>query len=462
MKKLLCLIVLLAAINILRADLLIEGIPADNLIAWYDANDIDVPTYVDQNNVITTWPNRITGGANDLVTQSGTVYYQSDSLFNSRPYLDTLSSTGKMRADGLVDMLDGKTFTIFTIVDTQYVGFTNGGGGSRFYGRGHTFTVGNPAIVVSPPDRINVPAVRMYKLDAEWDEQAQSYINGYVEMKLNNSSTNFATASTTSQGSVITFGNGYLEIPYGTNYGKYAEIIVYDRALTTVEENAVGYYLSQKYDISTEYTAPTIYTLDISSNLAFIDTVTPVQGSYQFLDGQVVELSAQVYSNCPDIYEFSSWSGGVAEPTLAETSILIDGDKAVVANYSLSSTQCTSITIATSPAGLGTTTPAAGVYYFSPGEIVDIEAETDYVNCPVVYGFMGWSGNGVTDPLSNSTTLSVTSSATITAVYEDARECGDICHPYPEFDSNSDCIVDLSDFASLASAWMDCTTPLCD
>jgi hypothetical protein len=38
--------------------------------------------------------------------------------------------------------------------------------------------------------------------------------------------------------------------------GDIAEIIIYNRALTTTEENQVGYYLKQKYDLGTTYTEP--------------------------------------------------------------------------------------------------------------------------------------------------------------------------------------------------------------
>jgi hypothetical protein len=43
--------------------------------------------------------------------------------------------------------------------------------------------------------------------------------------------------------------------------GDIAEIIIYNRALTTIEENQVGYYLKQKYDITAaNYTPPPIMT----------------------------------------------------------------------------------------------------------------------------------------------------------------------------------------------------------
>ncbi len=461
MKKLLVLILVLAAHNVIHAEL-VDGIPASDLIAWFDASDIDVPTYVDPCNVMTTWPNKVVGGANDLVTTVDTVYYEANSIFNNLPCVDLLTTTAEMRSEGLVDMLDGKRFTIFTVVDTRYVGFTNGGGGSRLYGRGHTFVVGDPAVTATPPIQMNVPAVRMYKLDADWDKVTQTYSNGYIEMKLNNDPVNSATASTAAQGSVITFGNGYLEIPYGTNYGKFAEIIIYDRALTADEENAVGYYLSEKYDITTQYTSPTIYTLDISANYAFIDSITPAADTYEFLAGEEVDLLALPYNSCPDIYEFSNWTGNVAAPASFETTIVMDQNQTVVANYALSASQCVTLTIETSPAGLATTTPAAGDYEVVTGEVISIEALADHVACPAVYEFASWDGTGIDEPTSASTTVTISGNQTVTAIYNDVKACGDICHPYPDYDANQDCIVNLLDFSSFALEWMICTAPACD
>lgn len=461
MKKLMFLILVLALSCFVRAEI-VNGIPAENLLAWYDANDINVVAYVDENNVITTWPNRVAGGS-DLITQSGTVYYEaSNAIFNNRACVNNLTGTGIMRADGIVDMLDGKTFTIFTVVDTQYVGFTNGGGGSRFYGRGHLFTVGDPTITATPPTRINVPAVRVYKLAADYDQESGTYSNGYIQMILNNDSGNTATASTVSQGSVITFGNGYFQIPYTGNYGRYAEIIIYDRALNNDEENAVGYYLANKYNIATSFSQPSIYTLDLSVSPSFIDTVSPAAGLHSYLVNEVIDLSAMVYNACPQIYQFSSWTGDVASSTSAQTTILMDGNKTVTANYSLSSSQCVKVTIQTSPAGLATITPSEGTYDYVVGEVIDIQAQPEYINCPAVYAFSNWSGSGIDDPSSASTTLTVGSSQTITAIYNDARACGDVCHPYPALDINNDCLVDLTDFAAFVQEWMECTSPACD
>ncbi|MBN1457871.1 MAG: hypothetical protein JW912_08465 [Sedimentisphaerales bacterium] len=244
-----------------------------------------------------------------------------------------------MRAQGLVDMLDGKTFTIFTVVDTYGPGFTNNAGGNRLYGRGHQFIVGDPALFAVPPTQVNIPAVRVYKLDADYDESTDSYSNGNISLQINNDPYNIGSISTASQGSVITFGHGYFQIPYTEgegNYGKYAEIIVYDRALTAVEENAVGYYLAQKYNITGAlFTDPgPIRTLTISTVPAYVDAITPSSGVYQYITGQAISLEAVInYVKCPEVFKFVNWSSNVDDPSSASTGITLNNDAVVTATF---------------------------------------------------------------------------------------------------------------------------------
>jgi len=43
-----------------------------------------------------------------------------------------------------------------------------------------------------------------------------------------------------------------------------------------------------------------------------------------------------------------------------------------------------------------------------------------------------------------------------------APVCGDAEHPYPAFDLNKDCRVDLADLALFLAHWLECTAPECD
>ena len=67
------------------------------------------------------------------------------------------------------------------------------------------------------------------------------------------------------------------------------------------------------------------------------------------------------------------------------------------------------------------------------------------ISCLDVYHFDHWIGD-VADPNSASTTIAMDSDKTVTAVFIDARRCGDECHPTDNFgDYNNDCIIDIAD-----------------
>jgi hypothetical protein len=108
--------------------------------------------------------------------------------------------------------------------------------------------------------------------------------------------------------------------------------------------------------------------------------------------------------------------------------------------------------------GIDTITPSVGAQSY--GGLVSIKAER-FVNCPDVYTFDHWEGD-VNDPNSADTTVFMDSDKTITAVFVDARQCGDECHPYPSGDISRDCKVDFLDIAMVASSWLECTRPECD
>lgn len=242
--------------------------------------------------------------------------------------------------------------------------------------------------------------------------------------------------------------------------GGIAEIIIYNRAISEGERNWVGYELSQKYGITTSYTEPSFYTLTINDNLG-AGLTTPSAGIHQYLAGTTIYLNAEnLYADCPNVYEFSNWTGDANDLSSPQTIVTMDGNKSVTANYTLSSTVCSAITIETSPTGITSVEPAEGNHYYLPGDVINLSASR-YVGCPDVYEFSTWSAN-VDDPASAATTYTVAGDDTITVTFLDARVCGDECHPLSDYDTNDDCIVDIIDLSSLASTWLTCTDPSCD
>ncbi|MBN1763696.1 MAG: hypothetical protein JW860_00415 [Sedimentisphaerales bacterium] len=117
------------------------------------------------------------------------------------------------------------------------------------------------------------------------------------------------------------------------------------------------------------------------------------------------------------------------------------------------------LVIKTNPSFITSTSPTVGqhkVYQY-----VAVNAK-EYIQCPDVYTFDHWEGEGILDPNSPLTTVTMDQNKTITAVFVDARKCGDECHPYPPMDFNQNCLVELADFAMFAVHWMECTAPECD
>lgn len=109
--------------------------------------------------------------------------------------------------------------------------------------------------------------------------------------------------------------------------------------------------------------------------------------------------------------------------------------------------------------GINTTIPNIGSHFI--GGAVLLSAQR-YISCPKVYRFQEWIGD-VADPTSAETTIFMDSDKTVTAVYIDARQCGDECHNNNVFgDYNHDCIIDMADFAQFALNWLTCTKPECD
>jgi hypothetical protein len=126
--------------------------------------------------------------------------------------------------------------------------------------------------------------------------------------------------------------------------------------------------------------------------------------------------------------------------------------------------QAATLTVGVEPANIGinTITPSIGVHEYDAGQTVDLAA-LSYVQCPSVYQFDHWTGD-VNNAYSANTTVLMNGNKAVTAVFVLANPvCGDQCHPnFTVGDLNHDCIVDLGDFAVLASRWMNCTKPECD
>ena len=124
-----------------------------------------------------------------------------------------------------------------------------------------------------------------------------------------------------------------------------------------------------------------------------------VSGDGNFSYGSLASISAT-----PDPgYSFAGWSGsGVTDPNSPSTTVLIDQERSVSATFSIN--QYTLHLLA------GSGGQVSGDGYFSYGSLASISATPD-----PGYSFAGWSGSGVTDPNSPSTTVLIDQERSVSA-----------------------------------------------
>ena len=72
-------------------------------------------------------------------------------------------------------------------------------------------------------------------------------------------------------------------------------------------------------------------TIDVDPNDAGIDTITPSVGTHDYAGR--VNINAQQFAKCPDVYVFDHWEGDVNDPNSANTTVFMDTDKTVTAVF---------------------------------------------------------------------------------------------------------------------------------
>ncbi|RQW08826.1 hypothetical protein EH222_05025, partial [candidate division KSB1 bacterium] len=115
-------------------------------------------------------------------------------------------------------------------------------------------------------------------------------------------------------------------------------------------------------------------------------------------------------------YRFANWTGEVANATSPTTTVTMNGDKTVTANFIKTFT----LTMAVTPAGSGTTVPAVGAHVYDEGTVVDISA-----TATGDYEFDGWTGE-VADAASATTTVTMDGDKTVTAKFKSSSILGDV------------------------------------
>jgi uncharacterized protein (DUF2141 family) len=154
---------------------------------------------------------------------------------------------------------------------------------------------------------------------------------------------------------------------------------------------------------------PTTYTLTMA--VSGTGTTTPPVGNSTHASGAVVPIVATPGTG----FVFGSWTGQVANPTSASTTVTMNASKTVTANFITAPPLApTTFTLTMAVSGTGTTTPAVGNSTQNAGAIVNILATPAAGNV-----FVNWTGE-VANPTSASTTVTMNASKTVTANFQAA------------------------------------------
>ena len=195
---------------------------------------------------------------------------------------------------------------------------------------------------------------------------------------------------------------------------------------TTAKQGTIYYYWiktssSDYSSYDTGFALVAQHILTISSINGGIVT-NPGEGAYTYDEGSSVPVTAAANTN----YHFISWTGTavdagkVTNPNSASTSVKMDADYTLVANFAPGQ-YC--LALSSTPGG-SVTTPGKGVFFYNDGETVSISA------APVEgYEFIHWSGtatdlNMVLDPWNASTSITIKSNCSIVANFKpQGQEC---------------------------------------
>ena len=202
---------------------------------------------------------------------------------------------------------------------------------------------------------------------------------------------------------VATPASGYRFVNWTGNVGTVANVTA---ASTTIT-------VSGNYSITANFAVipPIQYSLTISST-AGGSVTTPGQGTFTYNAGTVVNLVASPLGG----YRFINWTGNVAtvaNVTAASTTITMNGNYSIIANFAVIPPSQYSLTIS-STAGGSVTTPGQGTFTRNAGTVVSLVASPG-----TGYRFANWIGHvgTIADLKAASTAITMNGNNEITAVF---------------------------------------------
>ncbi len=128
----------------------------------------------------------------------------------------------------------------------------------------------------------------------------------------------------------------------------------------------------------------------------------PPTGDHEYVPGSVVEITAVA----EDGWRFDGWTGDVADPASAATTVTVASDMIVAASFFQ-----VMHTLTMQVNGSGSTTPTGGAHEYAARSVVEITAVAEDG-----WYFDTWTGD-VADPASAATMATVASDMTVTALF---------------------------------------------
>jgi hypothetical protein len=176
-------------------------------------------------------------------------------------------------------------------------------------------------------------------------------------------------------------------------------------ASTTVTTNG-DYSITANF----EETEGTYYTLTVG--VTGSGSTSPTVGAHTYAAGAVISISATQASG----YHFVNWTGNVgtvANVNASSTTITMNSDYSIVANFEQTAVTYYSLNMAAT--GSGSTSPAVGQHTYAAGTVVPIIATP-----AGGYYFVNWTGNvgTVANVNAASTTITMSGNYSITANFE--------------------------------------------
>ena len=243
-----------------------------------------------------------------------------------------------------------------------------------------------------------------YSITATFEETEGTYYTLTVGVTGSGSTSPTTGQHTYAAGAVIsisaTAAGGYHFVNWTGDVGSVANV---NAASTTITMNS-NYSITGNF----EQTTVTYYTLTMAATGG--GSVNPGAGQHSYAAGTAVSIIASPAGG----YYFVNWTGSVgtiANVNIASTTITVNGDYSVTANFAALPAGQYSLTIS-SGAGGSVTTPGEGTFIYGSGTVVNLVA------APAgSYEFVNWSGNVGTVANVNgaSTTITMNGNYEITA-----------------------------------------------